>query len=81
MLDEATASVDLATDDFIQKAIRRDFAKSTVLTIAHRLNTIADYDRILVLGAGKVLEFDRPALLLSNPNSFFLGYGCRDWAK
>ncbi|KAJ3111421.1 hypothetical protein HK100_002694 [Physocladia obscura] len=71
MLDEATASVDLATDDFIQKAIRTHFANSTVLTIAHRLNTIADYDKILVLGAGKVLEYDSPANLLADDNSHF----------
>ncbi|EGF81682.1 hypothetical protein BATDEDRAFT_19380 [Batrachochytrium dendrobatidis JAM81] len=74
MLDEATASVDMATDDFIQKAIRKDFASTTtVLTIAHRLNTIADYDMILVLGSGRVIEFDSPRNLLANPNSHFFG--------
>ncbi|KAL2913401.1 hypothetical protein HK105_207146 [Polyrhizophydium stewartii] len=71
MLDEATASVDLATDDMIQRAIRSDFGSSTVLTIAHRLNTIADYDKILVLGAGRVLEFDSPRALLGDPASHF----------
>lgn len=70
LLDEATASVDLETDSFIQKAIRKDFASSTILTIAHRLNTIADYDRILVLGNGKMLEFDTPHALLSRDSEF-----------
>ncbi|KAJ3214883.1 Multidrug resistance-associated protein 1 [Dinochytrium kinnereticum] len=71
ILDEATASVDLATDDFIQKAIRRDFKGKTVLTIAHRLNTVIDYDRVLVLDAGKVAEFDSPNALLANTSSQF----------
>ncbi|KAJ3101164.1 hypothetical protein HDU97_001630 [Phlyctochytrium planicorne] len=71
ILDEATASVDLATDDFIQKAIRRDFEGKTVLTIAHRLNTVIDYDRVLVLEAGKVAEFDSPSSLLSDTSSKF----------
>ncbi|KAJ3194117.1 hypothetical protein HK101_003453 [Irineochytrium annulatum] len=64
-------SVDLATDDFIQKAIRRDFKDKTVVTIAHRLNTVIDFDRILVLDAGTVAEFDTPANLLSNPEGRF----------
>ncbi|KAI8925342.1 P-loop containing nucleoside triphosphate hydrolase protein [Entophlyctis helioformis] len=72
LLDEATASVDLATDEFIQSAIRRpDFDGVTVITIAHRLNTIADYDRILVLGEGRVLEYDSPARLLGDPQGQF----------
>ncbi|KAI8853394.1 P-loop containing nucleoside triphosphate hydrolase protein [Chytridium lagenaria] len=71
ILDEATASVDLATDDFIQKAIRRDFKGKTVLTIAHRLNTVIDYDRVLVLDSGLVAEFDSPGALLSNTESKF----------
>ncbi|KAJ3024882.1 UNVERIFIED_CONTAM: Multidrug resistance-associated protein 4, partial [Siphonaria sp. JEL0065] len=57
--------------DFIQKAIRKDFAKAIVLTIAHRLNTIADYDKILVLSHGRVLEFDNPQVLLENEDSHF----------
>lgn len=69
MLDEATASVDFETDSFIQQAIR--FSTSTFLTIAHRLNTIADYDIIMVMAAGKVVEFDSPKALLSDPNSEF----------
>ncbi|KAJ3032961.1 hypothetical protein HK097_005017, partial [Rhizophlyctis rosea] len=65
ILDEATASVDLETDEFIQTAIRRDFASATILTIAHRLNTIADYDRVLVLDHGRVKEYDSPYNLLT----------------
>ncbi|CAO3572786.1 unnamed protein product [Mortierella alpina] len=71
VLDEATASVDLATDSLIQKAIRVDFADSTVVTIAHRLNTVADYHRILVMDQGQVAEFDTPRKLLQDPSSMF----------
>ena len=60
VLDEATANVDLETDEFIQQVIRKEFSHCTVLTIAHRLNTIIDYDKILVLQDGKVIEYDSP---------------------
>ncbi|KAL1426047.1 hypothetical protein MTO96_018596 [Rhipicephalus appendiculatus] len=73
VLDEATAAVDMETDSLIQQTIRREFAGSTILTIAHRLNTIMDYDRILVLEQGRVAEFDTPANLLSAENSIFHG--------
>ncbi|KAF1761582.1 hypothetical protein GCK72_009838 [Caenorhabditis remanei] len=71
ILDEATAAVDVSTDALIQKAIREEFANSTVLTIAHRLNTIMDYDRIIVLNDGRVGEFDSPENLLADRNSEF----------
>ncbi|KAF9169153.1 hypothetical protein BGX21_010914 [Mortierella sp. AD011] len=71
IMDEATASVDVATDVMLQKAIRVDFADSTVLTIAHRLNTVIDYSRVLVLDHGEIKEFDTPANLLSRPDSVF----------
>ncbi|KAF9951567.1 hypothetical protein BGZ72_006947 [Mortierella alpina] len=71
VLDEATASVDLATDSLIQKAIRVDFADSTVVTIAHRLNTVVDYHRILVMDQGQVGEFGKPRTLLQDPSSMF----------
>ncbi|KAF9956927.1 hypothetical protein BGZ72_002340 [Mortierella alpina] len=71
VLDEATASVDMATDALIQKAIRVDFATSTVMTVAHRINTIIDYDRILVMNKGQLAEYDSAYNLLSNPDSIF----------
>ncbi|KAI8618185.1 P-loop containing nucleoside triphosphate hydrolase protein [Chytriomyces sp. MP71] len=71
LIDEATASVDLATDDFIQKAIRTNFSSATIMTIAHRLSTIADYDKILVMDAGKVVEFGSPIDLLRDDASHF----------
>jgi ATP-binding cassette subfamily C (CFTR/MRP) protein 1 len=71
VLDEATAAVDVETDELIQKTIRKEFAECTIITIAHRLNTVIDYDRILVLDAGKVVEFDPPDELMRNPNSLF----------
>jgi len=71
VMDEATASVDPATDELIQKMIRKHFADCTVLTIAHRLNTIADSDRILVLANGTLAEYDSPPNLLKNPESLY----------
>uniref|UniRef100_A0A8C3APA3 Multidrug resistance-associated protein 4 n=1 Tax=Cyclopterus lumpus TaxID=8103 RepID=A0A8C3APA3_CYCLU len=66
VIDEATANVDPRTDALIQKTIRDKFNKCTVLTIAHRLNTIVDSDRILVLDGGTIQELDRPFTLLQN---------------
>ncbi|KAL6604391.1 hypothetical protein LY90DRAFT_663298 [Neocallimastix californiae] len=68
VMDEATASVDIETDAIIQKALRTKFNEVTVLTIAHRLNTIIDYDKILVLSKGEVLEYDTPKNLLFESN-------------
>ncbi|KAF2069971.1 hypothetical protein CYY_008709 [Polysphondylium violaceum] len=67
VLDEATASVDSHTDSLIQRTVREQFKSATILTIAHRLNTIMDSDRIMVLDAGRVSEFDSPYTLLQNP--------------
>ncbi|KAK9244743.1 P-loop containing nucleoside triphosphate hydrolase protein [Lipomyces tetrasporus] len=71
VLDEATAAVDVETDQILQETIRKEFKDRTILTIAHRLNTIIDSDKIVVLSAGKVAEFDSPENLLANPNSMF----------
>ncbi|XP_031131650.1 ABC transporter C family member 2-like isoform X1 [Ipomoea triloba] len=71
VLDEATAAVDCRTDALIQKTIREEFKSCTMLIIAHRLNTIIDCDRILLLDSGKVLEYDTPEVLLQNEESAF----------
>ncbi|XP_050370619.1 ABC transporter C family member 12-like [Argentina anserina] len=71
VLDEATAAVDVRTDALIQKTIREEFKSCTMLIIAHRLNTIIDCDRILVLDAGQVLEHGSPQELLLNEVSSF----------
>lgn len=71
ILDEATASVDFKTDALIQQSIRNLPNHCTVLTVAHRLATVMDYDRILVLGKGKVLEYDSPDALKNRKDSYF----------
>ncbi|XP_041776332.1 multidrug resistance-associated protein 1 isoform X12 [Anopheles merus] len=71
ILDEATAAVDLETDDLIQRTIRTEFKDCTVLTIAHRLNTIMDSDKVIVLDKGQIVEFAPPAELLQSKNSAF----------
>ena len=71
ILDEATANVDYKTDRLIQDVIRNRFKDSTVLTISHRLNTIMDYDKVLVMDQGRVVEFDKPEALLQNENGYF----------
>lgn len=71
MLDEATASCDVNTDAMVQKVIRRVFADCTVLTIAHRIHTIADSTRIMVLSAGRVVEYDTPASLMDKEDSIY----------
>lgn len=71
IMDEATASVDFATDEAIQRAIRTEFKSSTLLTIAHRLSSVIDYDRLLVLADGQIKEFDTPINLLKQDGSLF----------
>nr|XP_048721612.1 multidrug resistance-associated protein 1 isoform X1 [Caretta caretta] len=71
VLDEATAAVDLETDDLIQSTIRTQFEDCTVLTIAHRLNTIMDYERVIVLDKGEIVECDSPANLLQKKGIFY----------
>ncbi|KAE8660392.1 ABC transporter C family member 13 [Hibiscus syriacus] len=72
VLDEATASVDTATDNLIQKIIRTEFKNCTVCTIAHRIPTVIDSDLVLVLSDGRVAEFDTPQRLLEDKSSMFL---------
>ncbi|XP_059617041.1 multidrug resistance-associated protein 1 isoform X5 [Phlebotomus argentipes] len=71
VLDEATAAVDLETDDLIQRTIRTEFKDCTVLTIAHRLNTIMDSDKVIVLDRGHITEFSSPSELLQDRKSAF----------
>uniref|UniRef100_A0A8C7Y860 Multidrug resistance-associated protein 4 n=1 Tax=Oryzias sinensis TaxID=183150 RepID=A0A8C7Y860_9TELE len=71
ILDETTANVDPRTDSLIQQTIRDKFQDCTVLTIAHRLNTIIDCDKILVLDAGQMQEYDEPYVLLQNHDGLF----------
>uniref|UniRef100_A0A6Q2ZIN7 ATP-binding cassette sub-family B member 6 n=1 Tax=Esox lucius TaxID=8010 RepID=A0A6Q2ZIN7_ESOLU len=70
-IDEATASVDQKTDKLLQQTIREKFQDKTVLTIAHRINTIMDSDRVLVMHSGKVVEYDTPAALCQREDSMF----------
>ena len=72
ILDEATAAVDLETDDLIQATIRREFSSCTIITIAHRLNTIMDSHKVVVMDDGYVTEFDSPHNLLQTQDSVFL---------
>lgn len=71
VLDEATAAVDVQTDKIIQETIRNEFKDQTILTIAHRLETVMDSDRVLVLDKGEVKEFDHPQVLLDDESSEF----------
>ena len=71
VMDEATANIDMNTEQIIQKALKLVLEQSTVITVAHRIKTIINYDKILVLDNGKVKEFDSPTNLLKDENSLF----------
>ncbi|GKV36537.1 hypothetical protein SLEP1_g44658 [Rubroshorea leprosula] len=70
VLDEATASIDSATDAIIQKILREEFSKCTVITVAHRVPTVIDSDRVMVLSYGKLVEYDEPSKLMETNSSF-----------
>jgi ATP-binding cassette subfamily C (CFTR/MRP) protein 1 len=70
ILDEATSSVDANSDELMQQVIRKEFNDCTIIAVAHRLNTIMDFDRIALLSGGKLLEFDTPQVLLERPSAF-----------
>ncbi|TVY14490.1 Canalicular multispecific organic anion transporter 2 [Lachnellula arida] len=70
VLDEATSSVDQETDDLMQGIIREVFEDCTLIAVAHRLNTIMDFDRVAVLEGGELMEYDSPANLLAKPSLF-----------
>lgn len=72
VLDEATSSVDLATDHLVKETIHREFRNTTIITIAHRLHTIMDCDRILVLSAGEIVEEGSPSELLLKEDGLFV---------
>ncbi|KNB43592.1 ABC transporter [Blastocystis sp. subtype 4] len=85
IMDEATASLDNETDTFLQQMIRKQFAQCTSLTIAHRLNTIMDSDRVCVMDAGLVAEYDTPynifrgmVVAANDPTLFDMVPGCEE---
>uniref|UniRef100_D8Q0Y8 Multidrug resistance-associated ABC transporter n=1 Tax=Schizophyllum commune (strain H4-8 / FGSC 9210) TaxID=578458 RepID=D8Q0Y8_SCHCM len=71
ILDEATSSIDFATDRKIQQTIREEFGRSLLITVAHRLRTVIDYDRLIVLDKGQIAEFDTPANLIEREGGIF----------
>ncbi|KAF8927905.1 hypothetical protein BGZ47_001905 [Haplosporangium gracile] len=71
IMDEATASVDFDTDLKVQTTIREEMSEATIITIAHRIRTIADFDRVLVMDAGEIAEYDRPYTLMCKEDSLF----------
>lgn len=71
VLDEASSSLDVATDATIQKVLREVFANCTIIAIAHRLNTLLDFDQVIVLSHGEVIETGKPSELAKRPQSAF----------
>ncbi|KAK0184808.1 hypothetical protein F5146DRAFT_1073739 [Armillaria mellea] len=71
VLDEATSSIDFATDAKIQTTIREEFTQSLLLTVAHRLRTVIDYDRLIILDKGRIAEFDTPLRLIQKEDGIF----------
>lgn len=71
VLGEVTGSVDLHTDELMQKVIRESFADCTIIAVAHRLQTIVDFDRIVVMQSGRIVEQGKPEELLAKANAYF----------
>ncbi|MED6217530.1 ATP-binding cassette sub- C member 8 [Stylosanthes scabra] len=71
VLDEATASIDSATDVILQRVIRQEFSECTVITVAHRVPTVIDSDMVMVLSYGKLIEYDEPSRLMERDSSFY----------
>ena len=71
ILDEATANIDVVTEQKVQRLISEELEGCTMITIAHRLNTIMQSDKVMVLSFGRIIEFDEPSMLAADPNSEF----------
>ncbi|XP_024179439.1 ABC transporter C family member 8 isoform X2 [Rosa chinensis] len=80
VLDEATASIDSATDAILQRIIRQEFAECTVMTVAHRVPTVIDSDMVMVLSYGKLVEYEEPSKLLDT-NSYFSKLVAEYWSS
>ncbi|XP_071742425.1 ABC transporter C family member 8-like isoform X2 [Rutidosis leptorrhynchoides] len=80
VLDEATASIDSATDAVLQRIIREEFSNCTVITVAHRVPTVIDSDRVMVLSFGKMVEYDEPSKLMET-NTFFSKLVAEYWSS
>nr|XP_019066419.2 ABC transporter C family member 10-like [Solanum lycopersicum] len=81
VLDEATASIDNATDAILQKTIRLEFADCTVITVAHRIPTVMDYTKVLAISDGRLVEFDEPKKLINKEGSLFRMLVKEYWAR
>ncbi|CAD5186647.1 unnamed protein product [Musa acuminata subsp. malaccensis] len=81
VLDEATASIDSATDAVLQRVIKEEFASCTVITIAHRVPTVTDSDMVMVLSYGKLVEYDKPSRLIENRSSAFAKLVAEYWSN
>lgn len=70
-MDEATSSIDIKTDALIQDTITKEFKNCTVITVAHRINTIINSDKVMTMDSGKIVEYDNPETLRNKENSLF----------
>ena len=73
VLDEVSANVDVKTDELMQRIIRKEFKDCTVIAVAHRLDTIVDFERVVVLGKGEIVEVGAPQMFLATEGSAFKG--------